>query len=141
MDTSHMIILASSIITTIVSGIVGAISYRDRVKTDTNANEEINKYKNVVKRVDSLEAEQKADRAWQTRHDSEQLAKMRVILINELKRCIKQKYKTDVDIELIEPLLQIYFSKPYTGNGVVKSYDKIYQTLPFKQDSLLEQSK
>lgn len=135
--TTQGILLATSIVTLFVTSAVNVKRYRSEKVIDREYSEELQEYREVVSKIlkhdDDIEYLKRCREA----DKKEDMARMRIELVSELKRCIQQNYRTMIDIESIDPLLDIYFDEQHKGNGVVKELSKVYHNLEIKSDNLL----
>lgn len=131
---SQLLDLAS----TIAIGGFGFWVYRKQKKVDKEFILDIDWKDNVDKKLEKNQEDIQDIRNTLNQNKAEDMARLRVLIVRELRRCIADGYRTQADIETIEPLLDIYFDDAHNGNGIVRQLARAYNNLELRVDRDLQ---
>lgn len=135
------VLIGTVALTTLTTGattIWNVWSYKKQKQIDRGDVMSSERFDELEKKTNENSTDIKDIKATLAQTQKEYMAGLRVDIVRELKRCLKQKFRTQTDNETIEPLLDIYFDENHNGNGVVKQLTKAYHALPLETDEYLE---
>lgn len=140
--TDQMTMLFAGMIVTVATtgttAVLNAWQYRKNKHIDKEFVLDIEWKDNVDAKLEKNQKDIQDIRATLNQNKKEDMARLRVLIVRELRRCLADGFRTQTDNETIEPLLDIYFDDEHNGNGVVRQLAKAYHNLELRIDRDLQ---